>query len=89
MAWSGDSQDGSSGGIFGQRYDSAGNASGSEFRVNSYTTNSQSSPAVAARGDGRFVVVWASQDQDGSYGGVYGQRSGDDRLFGDGFDAGA
>jgi hypothetical protein len=46
---------------------------GHEFRVNSYTTGTQFEPAVAAAGNGTFVVVWTSV-QDGSYGGVFGQR---------------
>jgi hypothetical protein len=68
-------QDGSETGVFGQRYTSAGAAVGAEFQVNTYTTNAQNSPAVAADADGDFVVVWTSQyGQDGSSGGVFGQR---------------
>jgi hypothetical protein len=49
---------------------------GSEFRVNTYTTGKQYlRPGVASRGDGSFVVVWTSrEDQDGSGTGVFGQR---------------
>jgi hypothetical protein len=67
-------QDGSWGGIFGQRYDSAGIAQGGEFRVNSYTTDFQASPSVAHDASGSFVVVWQSYGQDGSFYGVFGQR---------------
>jgi hypothetical protein len=73
VTW-GSYQDGSDDGIFGQRYDSNGAPAGPEFRVNSYTTDDQSSPSVAAAPDGRFVVTWASDLQDGSYSGVFGQR---------------
>jgi hypothetical protein len=52
---------------------SQGDPMGSEFRINAYTTNDQEVPAVASEGGG-FVVVWQSIDQDGSYGGVFGQR---------------
>jgi len=45
---------------------------GPEFRVNTYTTNSQSLPAVASDSSGNFVVVWQS-DQDGGFD-VFGQR---------------
>jgi hypothetical protein len=45
-------------GIRGQRYDSAGNALGTEFRVNTYTTGTQQHPAVGANTSGDFVVVW-------------------------------
>jgi len=47
---------------------------GAEFRVNTYTTFDQSYPAVAAFPTGGFVVVWASDYQDGSNDGIYGQR---------------
>jgi hypothetical protein len=66
--------DSASWGVFGQRYASSGAPLGAEFRVNTFTTNSQSSPSVAADSAGNFVVVWASYLQDGSYTGVFGQR---------------
>jgi len=50
---------------------------GSEFQVNTYTTNSQSNPSVAAGSGGGFVVVWesyASAGSDTSYGSIQGQR---------------
>jgi len=76
VVWSSDNQDdGSSFGIFGQRYDSAGNALGSEFRVNTYTTNSQVRPSVAATQDGDFVVAWSSFRQGGDLdSGVFARR---------------
>ncbi|MEM6784506.1 MAG: hypothetical protein AAF624_12320, partial [Bacteroidota bacterium] len=61
-------------GVYAQRYDGAGVAQGSEFRVNTTTTNSQRDPAVAMDADGDFVVAWASFAQDGSDYGVYAQR---------------
>ena len=67
-------QDGSGASVHGQRFDSAGAVAGSEFRVNTYTTSSQSRPAVAQASDGSFVVVWNSYGQDGSQYGVHGQR---------------
>ncbi len=42
--------------------------------INTYTTGDQIDPAIAAFGDGGYVVVWASNGQDGSGYGVYGQR---------------
>ena len=48
--------------------------SGSEVVVNSYTTTDQIDPAIAAFADGGYVVVWASNGQDGSGYGIYGQR---------------
>jgi hypothetical protein len=47
---------------------------GGEFQVNTYTTSSQYSPAVAMDAQGRFVVVWQSAGQDGNAFGVFGQR---------------
>jgi len=67
-------QDGSGYGVYGQRYNATGQPEGAEFRVNTYTTGSQASPAVTAFPTGGFVVVWSSAGQDGSSDGIYGQR---------------
>ena len=67
-------QDGSGYGIYGQRYAADGTASGSEFRVNTYTSNNQNSPSVVALDGGEFIVTWSSDTQDGSGYGIYGQR---------------
>jgi hypothetical protein len=74
VVWASLTQDGSSDGIFGQRYDAAGGPVGVEFRVNSYTTNTQTDPAVAMDRGGNFVVVWQSSIQDGSSTGIFGRR---------------
>jgi hypothetical protein len=60
--------------VFGQRFDSSGNALGGEFQVNTYTNNDQYNPAVAMDASGDFVVVWNSLLQDGSSTGVFGQQ---------------
>lgn len=73
VVWTSD-QDGSSSGIYGQRYNANGGAQGSEFQVNTYTTSFQSSPVVAMDSDGDFVVAWQSWNQDGSLWGVYARR---------------
>jgi hypothetical protein len=80
VIWSGGGA-GDADGVFGQRFDQTGNPVGSEFRVNSYTTNSQGSASVAADADGNFVVVWTSL-VGGSVNYVFGQRydSGGERL---------
>jgi hypothetical protein len=83
-------QDLSSTAAVGRRFDAAGLALGDEFVVNTYTTQSQSNPAVAADPSGRFVVAWHSRYQEGgaasSYG-IYGQRFGPaDLIFADGFE---
>jgi len=76
VVWNGLTNDGSSVGVFGQRYGNAGALLGANFRVNGYTTNAQGSPSVASDPGGNFVVVWLSYDQDGSQYGVFGQRYG-------------
>ena len=75
VVWhSGENQDGSGFGIFGQRYAGDGSAVGSEFRVNTYTTDDQMYPAVTTDFAGNFVVAWRSFNQDGSSSGIFGQR---------------
>jgi hypothetical protein len=72
LVWVG--RDGSRSGVYGQRYNAVGTALGGKFRVNSFTTDEQAAPSVAALARGGFVVVWASRGQDGSRYGIYGQR---------------
>jgi hypothetical protein len=67
-------QDGSDYGIYAQRYDASGTAEGTEFRVNTFTTNRQFLPAVAMDAAGDFVITWTSLGQDSSFYGVYAQR---------------
>jgi len=74
VTWASYAQDGSDFGIYAQRYSPSGTPKGSEFKVNSFTTASQNDPSVAMDADGDFVIVWTSEGQDGSYGGIYGQR---------------
>jgi hypothetical protein len=59
--------------ILGQRFDNNGDRIGDEFRINSYTDSDQKCPAVTFIKDGRFITVWQSQNQDGSYYGIYGK----------------
>jgi hypothetical protein len=64
-------------GVFARRYQGDGTAQDpQEFRVNTYTTHLQSSPAVAMDVDGDFVVAWDSASQEGvPYDqGVYARR---------------
>ncbi|MEP1080015.1 Ig-like domain-containing protein [Leptolyngbya sp. PL-A3] len=74
VTWSSYLQDGSSWGVYGQRYNAAGVAQGSEFQVNTATGNQQIWSTVAMDEDGDFVITWSSLGQDGSFDGVYGQR---------------
>jgi hypothetical protein len=74
VVWDSYGQDGSFSSVHGQRFDSAGAQVGTEFQVNTYTTNDQSFPVVAQASGGSFVVVWNSYGQDGSSVGVHAQR---------------
>lgn len=66
MAWQSSDQDGSGGGIYAQRYDSSGNADGSEFVVNTTTSNDQLSPSVAIDSNKKSVITWETYGQDSS-----------------------
>ena len=79
VVWSSDPEPGGDQrGIFGQRYDSLGNAVGGEFHVNTFTLYQQSQvvhgPRVAVAAAGNFVVVWDSGAQDGDNYGVFARR---------------
>jgi hypothetical protein len=74
VTWSSHEQDGSGWGVYGQRFNTSGMATGPEFRINTWTANDQEASSVAADGAGNFVVVWMSHDQDGNGWGVFGQR---------------
>ncbi len=65
--------DGSGTGIFARRFDSAGAPTSSEFRVNTYTSGTQSFAGVAGDPAGNFVVTWLSEGQNG-VDGVFAQR---------------
>jgi len=59
ITWIGYEQDGSTEGIFAQRFNKDGKPLGSEFQVNTYTKPSQQSlPAVAMDRKGKFIITW-------------------------------
>jgi hypothetical protein len=66
--------DGSSFGIFGQRYDAAGVRLGGEFQANGFTTSNQRLPSVSASPAGGFVVAWRTLFMDGNSYGVAVRR---------------
>jgi flagellin-like hook-associated protein FlgL len=72
--WQSQSQDGSTYSIYGQRHDSSGGKVNSEFKINTYFTDTQHSPDVITLADGAFAVTWTSNGQDGSGYGVFAQR---------------
>jgi hypothetical protein len=76
ITWSSLYQDGSSYGVYAQRYNAAGAPQGGEFRVNDFTFAGQGESVVALEPDGDFVISWSSYYQDGAGNtfGVYGKR---------------
>lgn len=62
VTWMSQYQDGSGYGIYAQRFNSSGAPVGSETRINTVTSGSQESPAIAGLGDGGYVVVWFNGD---------------------------
>ena len=73
VVWMSYNQDGSEYGIFGALFDKDGNKVVPDFRCNTYTTGSQTNPAVETLSSEKFVVVWNSKNQDGDSWGIYGQ----------------
>jgi predicted Zn-dependent protease len=74
VVWSDDAKDGSSYGIYAQRFDASGVAQGGEFRVNTTTADSQDYASVAMNAAGDFVVTWSGYASDGTGWNVYAQR---------------
>jgi hypothetical protein len=71
VVWQSDTEDGGGYGVYAQRYDASGAPVGPEFRVNTYTSSSQSNASVAVnRATGDFVVVWSGQGQANGLSGV-------------------
>jgi len=69
MIFVGDDGDGV--GILGRIFNADGSSEGPEFVINTTTTGNQDDPEVAVAPDRRFVVVWQSDDADGS--GIFSQ----------------
>jgi hypothetical protein len=74
IAWNSNGQDGDLNGVYAQCFDANGVPDGSEFRVNTYTTDQQHGQSVALSDGGNAVIAWSSREQDGSGYGVYAQR---------------
>lgn len=89
--WSSNNQDGSSYGIYAQKFDASCVKVGGEMQVNTYTDSLQKYSDVSSLHNGGYVVVWNSYGQDEANGtGVYGQlfdadgnKSGDEFLVND------
>ena len=74
-------EDGDAMGIYAQMLDEFGDPIGSRFLVNTgFTSGNQGAPAAARAPDGRFVIAWQSQDEDGDGYGIYAQRYSSDGV---------
>ena len=74
VSWQSAGQDGSSYGVFAQRFTATGAPRGAEFRVNTYITSFQGVADVGVDGAGNFVVGWHGNPDPGN--GIYAQRFG-------------
>jgi hypothetical protein len=74
VVWQSQAQDGSGRGVFGRRFDALGTPLGGEFAVNTYTTDDQGRPSVAADDAGSFVVVWETDSSYGTNEDIHGRR---------------
>jgi hypothetical protein len=74
VTWDSKNQDdGSTLGVYRQEYTAAGAPDGSEFGVNTTTTNDQTLSAVAMDDSGSYVVAWSGEGP-GDTNGVFWQR---------------
>jgi VCBS repeat-containing protein len=80
VTWTSNGQDGSGGGIYGQRFaaNSSNGASrfdkvGSEFRINSTVAGDQRLASITGLSDGGFVAAWTNY-QDADAPNIFGQR---------------
>ncbi len=74
VTWQSVGLDGSGNGIYAQRYDNTATKQGSEFLVNTATSENQQDPAIAVDSVGNFIILWSSYNQDGDAEGIYAQR---------------
>ena len=74
VAWESSGQESPVTGVFARRFNPVGAPLGTELQINLFTTGNQRSTVVAVEPDGDFVVVWQSENQDGSSYGVFGRR---------------
>ncbi len=71
VTWSSNNQDGNGWGVYGQRYDAAGNAVGGEFQISATATSDQMYSSVAINDSGDVAVTWSSRNQSNGSWDVY------------------
>ncbi len=76
--------------IFGQRFGVYDRPIGTEFQIDTYSTDGPGTASVACRPGGRFVVVWSSEGSNGTDSSTFSvQGQGfDTPIFVDGFESG-
>jgi len=65
VVWMSLGQDGDGMGIFGQRFTTAGNPVGAEFRLSQTAARNQSKPVVIALKGDKFMVAWIAESVNG------------------------
>lgn len=73
VVWHSGLRDPSYSAVFGRRFDADGTPSGDDFQVDGPEAALILEPELAIDGEGGFLVVWESDGQDGSYGGIFGR----------------
>ena len=73
IVWHSQAQDKSGKGVYAQKFAVNREKIGPEFQVNTNTRFDQSNPTIGCYSDGRFIVAWESQAQDGSGKGIFAQ----------------
>jgi hypothetical protein len=74
VAWETTGQDGSGYGVSARRFTASGRHRGTEFQVNTFTTDAQADPAVGSDENGNFVIVWTSDDPSAGWPDVFARR---------------
>jgi hypothetical protein len=76
VVWESSGKDGSSTGIFGQRFDGHGDPVDAEFQANTFTPGRQWLANVGGDREGNFLVVWRSNDFRNGFNSPWGQLYG-------------
>src|SRR4029079_567876 len=65
IAWKSNKTDGSGAGGYARGFNSDGPPTGPQFQVNVVNAGNQDKPTVAMNAAGAFVIIWATDNQDG------------------------
>ena len=78
VVWDSFGQDGDKDAVIARRFGNDGTPTGNETIVNETAASWQIAPDVTRTPGGGYVVAWQSEDQDGSFAGVYARHFGSD-----------